>query len=114
MLAAMTVGRKLAWFLFVDDGGAGQRGIIHNPVQVHLLPQRITLPRYVVVHPILVKTTLQPALHRATIEIGEWEARPGMIWACCAGREGRDIESARVRGVYALAIREPGNDGFAG
>jgi hypothetical protein len=29
-------------------------------------------------------------------------------------REGRDIESARVCGVFPLAIREPGNDGFAG
>jgi hypothetical protein len=28
--------------------------------------------------------------------------------------EGRDIKSACVCGVYALAIREPGNDGFAG
>ncbi len=28
-------------------------------------------------------------------------------------REGRDIVSACVCGVYALAIREPGNDRFA-
>jgi hypothetical protein len=78
----------LAWFLFADDGSVGQRGIIHNPVWVHLLPQRITLPQYMIVHPILVKTTLQPALHRVTTEMREWEARPGMIWACCteAGR----------------------------
>ena len=32
----------------------------------------------------------------------------------CRGREGRDIKSARVCGVYTLAIRELGNDGFAG
>ncbi len=89
-LAAMTVGSKLARLLFVDNGGVGQRGIIHNPVRVHLLLQRITLPRYVIVHPIMVKTTLQPALHRVTTEIREWEARLGMIWACRpdAGRAG--------------------------
>ncbi len=83
-LAGMTMGSKLARLLFVDNGSVGQRGIIHNPVQVHLLPQRITLPRYVIVHPILVKTTLQPALHRVTTEIREWEARLGMIWECRA------------------------------
>ncbi len=77
MLAAMTVGGKLARFLFADDGGVGQRGIIHNPVWVHLLLQRITLPQYVIVHPILVKMTLQPALHRVTTEIRKWEARGG-------------------------------------
>ncbi len=68
----------------------GQREIIHNPVRVHLLPQRITLPQYVIVHPVLVKTTLQPALHRVTMKMSEWEARPGMMWACHAevGRAG--------------------------
>ncbi len=30
------------------------------------------------------------------------------------GREGRDVESARVRGVYVLAICVLGNDGFVG
>jgi hypothetical protein len=90
MLAAMTVGSKLARLLFADNGGMGQRGIIHNPVRVHLLPQRITLPQYMIVHPILVKTSLQPAVHRVTTEIREWEARPEMIWACHAkaGRAG--------------------------
>ena len=72
----MTVESKLARLLFADDGSVGQRVIIHNPVRVHLLPQRITLPRYVIVHPILVKMTLQPALHRVTMEMREWEARP--------------------------------------
>ena len=89
-LAAMKVGSLLAWLLFVVNGGVGQRGVIHNLVHVHLLPQRITLPQYVIVHPILVKTTLQPALHRMTMEMREWEARPGMIWVYCAeaGRAG--------------------------
>jgi hypothetical protein len=115
MLTAMTVGSKLAWLLFADAGGAGRRGIIHNPVRVHLLPQRITLPQYMIVHPILVKMTSQPASHRVTMEMREWEARLGMIWACCTEAErAENIESAHVHGVYALAIREPGNDGFAG
>jgi hypothetical protein len=28
------------------------------------------------------------------------------------GRVGRNVKSAHVQGVYALAIWEPGNDGF--
>ncbi len=32
----------------------------------------------------------------------------------CQGREGRDVEHARVRGVYVLTIWETGNDGFVG
>ncbi len=36
MLAAMTLGSKLAWLLFVDNCSVGQRGIIHNPVQCAL------------------------------------------------------------------------------
>ncbi len=91
----MTVGSKLARLLFADDGGVGQRGNIHNPVRVHWLPQRITLPQYVIVHPILVKITLQPALHRVTPEIREWEVRPGMIWVCYADA-GRAGLSSRV------------------
>ncbi len=89
-LAAMTAGSVLAWLLFAVDGGVGQRGIIYNPVHVHLLPQIITLPRYLILHPILVKTTLQPVLHRMMMEMREWEARLGMIWAWCAevGRAG--------------------------
>jgi hypothetical protein len=35
----------------------------------------------------------------------------GMLYQ---GGEGRDVESARVPGVYALAIWDPGNDGFVG
>jgi hypothetical protein len=54
----------------------GQRGIIHNPVQVHLLLQRMILSQYVIVQPILMKATLQPALHRVTMEIRKWKERP--------------------------------------
>jgi hypothetical protein len=89
-LVVMAVGSTLAWLLLADNGGMGQRGVIHNPVWAHLLPQRMILPQYMIVHPILVKMTLQPALHRARTKMKEWEARPGMIWACCAeaGRAG--------------------------
>jgi hypothetical protein len=59
-------------------------------MRVHLLAQRITLLQYVIVHPFLVNTTSQLVLHRVTMEMREWEARPGMIWVCCteAGRAG--------------------------
>jgi hypothetical protein len=88
----------------VVNGRVGQRGIIHNPVQVHLLPQRMFFPQYVIVHPILVKTTLQPALHRVTMKMREWEARTGMIWACRteAGR----AEMLRVH-VSVECMRSP-------
>ncbi len=90
MLAATAVGGGMAGLMLAVDGGMGQRGIIHNPVRVHLLLQRMILLQYVDVHPILVKATLQPMLHRITTEIKEWQARLGMMWACCAkaGRAG--------------------------
>jgi hypothetical protein len=91
----MTVGSELAWLLFADYGGVGQRGIIHSRVRVHLLPQRITLLQYMTVHPILVKTASQPALHRVTTEMREWEARLGMIWAFCA-----EVGRAGILGVH--------------
>ncbi len=34
----------MAGYMLVVDGGVGQREIIHNPVRVHLLLQRIILP----------------------------------------------------------------------
>ena len=80
----------MAWLMLVAGGGVGQRGIIHKPVRVHLLPHRMILPQCVIVHPILVKATLQSTLHRVTTEMREWEARPGMMWEChaAAGRAG--------------------------
>jgi hypothetical protein len=76
--------------MLVANGSMEQRGIIHKPVHVHLLLHRMIFLRCKIVHPILVKATLQPALHRVTTNMREWEARPGMIWACCAvaGRAG--------------------------
>jgi hypothetical protein len=84
------VGGGMAGLMLVVNGGVGQRGIIHNPVQVNLVLQRMILPQYVTVHPILVKATLHPALHRVTMEMREWEPRLGIMWACCAmaGRAG--------------------------
>ena len=38
----------------------GCRGIIHSPVRMHLLPHIIVWPRCVMVHPILVNSTLHP------------------------------------------------------
>ncbi len=48
MLAAMTVGSGLAGLFLAVNGGVGQRRIIHNPMRVHLLPQRMILPRCVI------------------------------------------------------------------
>ncbi len=61
----------MAGLTLVVDGSVGQRGIIHNPVRVHLLLQRMILLQYVILHPIWVKVTLQPALHRVTMEMRE-------------------------------------------
>jgi hypothetical protein len=83
-------GKQFGLVIVFRQWQCGQRGIIHNPVRVHLLLQRNTLLQYMIVRPILVKTSLQPALHRVTTEMREWEARLGMIWVCCteAGRAG--------------------------
>jgi hypothetical protein len=93
----------MARLMLVVNDSVGQRGIIHNPVWVHLLPQRMILPQCVIVHPILVKATLQPALHRVTME---------MRGLSCCGREGRDVEHAGVCGVYALVIWEVDDNGL--
>ncbi len=61
----------MAGLMLAVSGSVGQRRIIHNPVQVHLLPQRMILPQYVILHPILVKVTLHPALHRVTTKMRE-------------------------------------------
>ncbi len=65
----------------VVGGILGTRGIIHNPMRMHLLPYRIVRPGCVMVHPILVKRTLHPALQSVTTITSECDANPGMIWA---------------------------------
>jgi hypothetical protein len=96
---AMEVDATLAAMTVRDCGGVvvsvgrlpGRRGIIHSPVCMHLLPHIIVRPQCVMVHPILVSSTLHLALHSVTILTMECDAKPGMMWARCAaaGRLGR-------------------------
>ncbi len=55
-LAAMAVWGTAVVGIVVG-GILGTRGIIHNPVHMHLLPHRIVGPQCIMVHPILVKRT---------------------------------------------------------
>ena len=59
--------------------------IIQRPVAVHFLPHTIFLPRYVMLHPIIVNSTVQPALQSLVTESRECEASPGMMCPCHAG-----------------------------
>jgi hypothetical protein len=61
-------------------------GSIHRPMRVHFRPQTIVRPQYLTMHPILVKCTSHPALHKVTMDRSECEARPGMMWAARASR----------------------------
>ena len=45
----------------------------------------IFLPRYVMLHPIIVNSTVQPALQSLVTESRECEASPGMMCPCRAG-----------------------------
>jgi hypothetical protein len=71
------------------------RGIIQRPVHVHLLLHRIMWPQYVILHPIMLKRTLQHVLQSMTTEISECHAKSGIMCACrtTSGRQGR---SSRV------------------
>ena len=66
-------------------------GTIHRPVRVHFQPQSTVRPLYVTKHPIFVNLTSHPALHSLVVDIREWLAKPGMIWAslAAAGSLGR-------------------------
>jgi hypothetical protein len=72
-LAAIEMGRSLVGVTVGGDVGAGVdvNGIIHKPVRVHLFAQSTGRPRYVIVHPILVKAISQPALQSVTTEMRE-------------------------------------------
>ncbi len=89
-LAAM-VARGNAMVGKVIDGLLVCRGIIHNPVHIHLLPHRIMRLWCVIVHPIFVKRTLHPALQSVTTLTRECNAKPGMMWArhAVVGRLGK-------------------------
>ena len=60
-------------------------GIIHSPVVVHFLPHTICLPRYVMLHPIIVNSTVQPASQSLVTDRSECDASPGMMCPCRAG-----------------------------
>ena len=78
MLAGLVVG---GWFAVAFS----VMGIIHSPVVVHFLPHTICLPRYVMLHPIIVNSTVQPASQRLVTDRSECDASPGMICPCRAG-----------------------------
>ena len=83
-----TSGNGMGGVVGLSVGGARHvlllSGIIHRPVVVHLCPQTIIFPLCLIVHPILVKMTSHPALHRLTTEISECDARCGSTCACRA------------------------------
>ncbi len=61
---------------------------------MHLCPQRIVLPRYIMVQLILEKVTVHPALHIVTTDRSECAARPGIM---CAPRAlGGNVGMSRV------------------
>ena len=72
------------------------RGSIHRPMCVHFLPQTMVRPQYLTMHPILVKCTSHPALHKVTMDRSECEARPGMMWAARALRRRVRMSSVHV------------------
>ncbi len=80
MLVAMAIWGTAVVGMVVG-GIVGTRVIIHNPVCMHLLPHRIVWPQCVMVHPILGKRTLHPALQSVTTLTSECDANPGMMWA---------------------------------
>ena len=63
-------------------------GTIHSPWVVHFLPQTISLPRYVMLHPMSLNSTLQPASQSFMTDRSECDAKPGMRNPCrpCVGR----------------------------
>ncbi len=82
----------------------GWRGIIHNPVRMHLLPHRIMRPRYLIKHPIFVNSTLHSALHSVTALMRECEANPEMMWArrAIVGRLGKSSMHMCVSCTHSL------------
>ncbi len=80
-LAVIVMGRlSVGALVSVDGGVVAARGIIQSPVQVHLLAHSTARPRYDMVHQILVKAILQPALQSMMTKMREWDAKLGMMW----------------------------------
>ena len=59
-------------------------GIIQRPAVVHVLPHTIVFPRCVMLQPIMVNSTEQPALQSLVTDSNKCDASPGMMWPCCA------------------------------
>jgi hypothetical protein len=55
------------------------KGIIHRPVRVHLWPQMIVLPWYMIVQRILEKVMVHPMLNIVMMDRSECKARPGIM-----------------------------------
>ncbi len=90
----------------IVGGILGTRGIIHNPVRMHLLPHRIVQPRCVMIHPILLKRTLHPALQSVTTLTSECNAKPGMMWA-------RGV-MVGMCGLHLVSVGQACDDDFVG
>ena len=76
-------------------GVFGVIGIIQRPVVLHFLPHTIVLPRCVMVQPIIVNSTLQPALQSLVTDSSECDARPSMMWPCRAFEVGAAYQGCR-------------------
>jgi len=55
-------------------------GITQRPAVVHVLPHTIVFPRCVMFQPIMVNSTVQPALQSLVTDSYECAASPGMMW----------------------------------
>ncbi len=115
---AMEMAAKLATMAMRDNAVVGRvlggllvcRGIIHNPVCMHLLLHIIVQPQCTIVHPIFVKRTLHPALQSVTTLTRECSAKPGMMWTRCTV----EIQCASVRGLHLIAVGQACDNGFVG
>jgi hypothetical protein len=100
MEVAATLAVMAMWgnvvVVIVAGGMLQTRGIIHNPVRMHLLLHRIVWPRCVMVLPILVKRTSHPALQSVTTLMSECNANPGMMWTRRAMAGGLDKSNVHV------------------
>ncbi len=77
-------------------GAVKASGINHSPVRVHLLAHRTMRPRCEMVHPILVNTISQPALHSMTTKMREWDTKLGMMWAWRAAAGSAGMSNVHV------------------
>jgi len=59
-------------------------GIIQMPAVAICLPQTIVFSRCVMVQPIMVNSTVQPALQSLVTDSNKCDASPDMMWSCRA------------------------------